>query len=217
MLREARAVLAAADQAAEVAAELVSGRSGVLRIGIAPGLRDRLGRGLSVLRTRTPDLEVRVSPGSTADCLAALRNGELDVAFVRGEVAAADLQAVELWREPLSVLLPVSFRNDDGVKLIDLTGLPLRLPSDPWLLDTVTAACRAAGFEPVIGRPADDLEAAIVEIASGSPAWTVVYGTACETAEGGVWMGPFEPGLSAPGHLVVADGRCLDELVTAFG
>jgi DNA-binding transcriptional LysR family regulator len=217
MLREARAVLAAADQASEVAADLASGRGGLFRIGTAPGLRDRLERGLSTLRARTPNLEVQISSASTAECLAALRSGELDVAFVRGEVAAADLQVVELWRDPLSVLLPIEYRRDDGVKLIDLAGLPLRLASDPWLRDELTAACRAAGFEPVFGRPADDLEAAIVEMSTGAPAWTVVYGTACEPAEGALWMGPFAPAMSAPGQLVTADGHCLDELLAAFG
>ncbi|WP_350279269.1 LysR family transcriptional regulator [Kribbella sp. HUAS MG21] len=215
MLREARAVLAAADRAGEVAAELASGRSGVLRIGTVPGLRDRLERGLAALRSGTPDLDIRIASGS--DHLAALRAGELDIAFVRGQVAAADLRVVELWRDPLSVLVPSAYRADDGVKLIDLAALPLRLPADPWLRDELTATCRAAGFEPVLGRPADDLEATIVEMASGAPAWTVVYGTACGAAEGALWMGPFAPALSAPGQLVVADDRCLDELVAAFG
>ncbi|TCC31921.1 LysR family transcriptional regulator [Kribbella speibonae] len=219
MLREARAVLSAADRAGEVAAELVSGRSGVLRIGIAPGLRDRLERGLTALRTNTPNLDVQLNSGSTAEYLKALRSGELDVAFVRGEVAAADLRVVELWRDPLSVLLPTEYRADDGVKLLDLIDLPLRLPSDPWLHDHLLAACRAAGFEARMGRPADDLEAAIVEMSTGSPAWTVVYGTACEAAEGALWMGPFAPGLSSPGQLVVGPGptaECVDVLVAAF-
>ncbi len=220
MLREARAVLSAADRAGEVAAELASGRSGVLRIGTAPGLRDRLERGLAALRAQTPDLDLRLTSGTTAEYLTALRAGELDFAFVRGDVAAADLRVIELWRDPLSVLVPSSYRADDGVKLVDLADLPLRLPSDQWLRDELTAACRAAGFEPRMGRPADDLEAAIVEMSTGSPAWTVVYGTACEAAEGALWMGPFASPLSAPGQLVVGPGptaECVDVLVAAFG
>jgi DNA-binding transcriptional LysR family regulator len=219
MLREARSVLAAADRAAEVAAELASGRSGVLRIGTAPGLRDRLERGLARLVEATPDLDIQLTSGPAGGYLAALRAGELDVAFVRGEVAAADLRVIELWRDPLSVLVPSSYQADDGVKLIDLAALPMRLPPDPWLQDHLAAACRAAGFEPVIGRPVDDLESAIVEMSTGSPAWTVVYGTACEPAEGALWMGPFAPALSAPGQLVVGTGptaECVDVLVAAF-
>ena len=220
MLREARTILAAADRATEVAAELVSGQSGVLRIGTAQGLRDRLERGLAVLRSDTPGIEIKLSSGSAADHLEALREGELDVAFVRGDVAAADLQVVELWRDPLSVLVPSAYRADDGVKLVDLAGLPLRLPADPWLLEHMVGACREAGFEPLVGRPVDNLEDTVVEMSTGAPAWTVVYGTSCEPAEGALWMGPFAPALSAPGNLVIATGDapvCLDVLVRAFG
>jgi DNA-binding transcriptional LysR family regulator len=220
MVREARAVLSAADRAGEVAAELASGRSGVLRIGTAPGLRDRLERGLTALRTNTPNLEIQLSSGSTAEYLTALRSGELDIAFVRGEVTAADLQVIELWRDPLSVLVPAAYRSDDGVKLIDLVGLPLRLSADDtWLRDHLTAACRVAGFEPLIGRPIDDFESAVVEMATGSPAWTVVYGTACEAAEGALWMGLLDPPESAPGNLVMGPGpsECARVLVDAFG
>ncbi|GAA1149210.1 LysR family transcriptional regulator [Kribbella jejuensis] len=219
MLHEARAVLAAADRATEVAAALAAGTSGVLRIGTAPGLRDRLERGLTGLRKQTPDLAVQLSSGTTAEHLAALRSGELDVAFVRGEVVAADVQVTELWRDPLSVLVPTAYRADDGVKLIDLAALPLRLPDDAWLRDHLVAACRDAGFEPVLGRPIDDFEAAVVEMSTGSPAWTVVYGTACEAAEGALWMGLLNPPRTAPGNLLTLAGRspeCLRELIEAF-
>jgi DNA-binding transcriptional LysR family regulator len=220
MLREARTILAAAERATEVAAELVAGQTAVLRIGTAQGLRDRLERGLAILRERTPGIEIKLSSRPAAEHLEALRAGELDVAFVRGEVAAADLQAVELWRDPLSALVPSDYRADDGVKLVDLASLPLRLPADPWLLDYLTRACREAGFEPVLGRPVDNLEDAVVEMSTGDPAWTVVYGTSCGSAEGALWMGEFAPPLSAPGNLVVAAGQppaCLDLLVSAFG
>ncbi|MFI5692184.1 LysR family transcriptional regulator [Kribbella sp. NPDC051586] len=220
MLREARAVLSAADRAGEVAAELASGRSGVLRIGTAPGLRDRLERGLTALRAHTPDLDVQLSSGTTAEYLSALRSGELDLAFVRGEVAAADLRVVELWRDPLSVLVPAAYRSDDGVKLIDLAGLLLRLPADDaWLRGRLESACREAGFEPLIGRPIDDFESAVVEMSTGSPAWTVVYGTACEAAAGALWMGLLNPPATAPGNLVTGPGtsECVRVLVSAFG
>jgi len=220
MLREARTILAAADRATEVASELASGQSGVLRIGTAQGLRDRLERGLAVLRADTPRIEIKLASGSAAEHREALRAGELDVAFVRGEVAAADLQVVELWRDALSVLVPSTYQADDGVKLIDLAGLPLRLPPDPWLNEYLVAACREAGFEPVLGRPVHNLEDTVVEMSTGAPAWTVVYGTSCGSAEGALWMGSLAPALSAPGNLVGSSDltpACLDHLVKAFG
>ncbi|GAB2604739.1 LysR family transcriptional regulator [Kribbella endophytica] len=222
MLREARAVLSAADQAATVAAELVAGQSGVFRIGTSPGLRDRLERGLAVLRSSAPGIEIKLSSRPPAQQLEALRSGELDVAFIRGSVNSRSLRAIPLWDEPLSVLLPSAYRTGDAVKLVDLAALPLRLPprsDDAALHDTIHAACRTAGFDPVPGRPLDSLEDAIVEMTNGSPAWTVVYGTACDAAEGAVWMGPLTPALTVPGHLVVTADHsppCLETLVQAF-
>ncbi|MFC9687672.1 LysR family transcriptional regulator [Kribbella sp. NPDC056951] len=216
LLREARAVLAAADRTTEVAAELVSGRGSLIRIGTAPGLRDRLERGLAVLAT---DGEIKLVAGTPAEHLAALRTGELDLAFVRGEVTAPDLTTIELWREPISVLAPTAYRSDDGVKPADLAEVPLRLPPDPWLREQVLAVCREAGIEPVLGRPADNIEHVVIEMSVGTPSWTVVYGTSCGSGEEAVWLGPLVPALSAPGQLVAVAGQsahCLDVVAEAF-
>ncbi|MFK4084855.1 LysR family transcriptional regulator [Kribbella sp. NPDC020789] len=222
MLREARAVLAAADQATAVAATLVAGQAGVFRIGSSPGLRERIDRGLSALRAAAPGLELKLSSRPPAEQVEAVRTGELDVAFVRGPVTTAGVRAIELWQEPLSVLLPSEYGAADGVKLIDLAALPLRLPSrtaDPALNEHIVAACREAGFEPLWGRPVESFEDTIIELSNGSPGWTVAYGNACEPAEEPLWMGPFAPSLSMPGHLVVRDSPappCLDVLVRSF-
>ncbi|TDO50699.1 DNA-binding transcriptional LysR family regulator [Kribbella sp. VKM Ac-2527] len=222
MLREARAVLAAADRAAEVAAELVAGQAGVLRIGTSSGLRERLERGLSELRRTVPGIEIKLSSRPPGEQVEAVRSGELDVAFVRGPVTTAGVRGIPLWEEPLSVLLPSEYKAADGVKLVELAALPLRLPprvEEPALSDRVLEACRDAGFEPLPGRAVDSLEDAIVEMTNGSPAWTVVYGNACEVSDGELWMGPFAPALSVPGQLVINTDHsppCLDVLVNAF-
>lgn len=220
MLREARAVLAAADRATEVAAELAAGQAGVLRIGSSAGLRERLDRGLSALRKAAPGIEIKLNSRPPAEQVEAVRTGELDMAFVRGPVSAAGVRAIPLWEEPLSVLLPASYRSDAGVKLVDLAALPLRLPpDDPTLTDRLLAACREAGFEPLPGRPVTNFEDTVVEMTNGSPAWTVVYGSACESGEEPLWMGPFDPPMTVGGHLVVRESPsppCLDVLVQAF-
>ncbi|MGC4938653.1 LysR family transcriptional regulator [Kribbella sp. DT2] len=222
MLREARAVLAAADRATTVAGELAAGQAGVFRIGTSPGLRDRLERGLAVLRSSSPGIEIKLSSRPPAEQLQALRSGELDVAFIRGAVTSRSLRAIPLWDEPLSVLVPAEYRSGGELKLIDLAELPLRLPprsDDAALHATIHAACRTAGFDPVPGRPIDSLDDAIVEMTNGSPAWTVLYGAGCKAPEGALWMGPLTPALTVPGHLIVAADRsplCLDALTQAF-
>lgn len=46
------------------------------------------------------------------------------------------------------------------------------------LHDTIYTACRAAGFEPVLGPPSELLQDTLAEIGFGSPCWTLLYPTA---------------------------------------
>jgi DNA-binding transcriptional LysR family regulator len=223
ILREALAVLAAADRTVEVAAELVAGQAGVFRIGTSPGLRRRLERGLARLRETAPGIEIKLSSRPPSEQLEAVRTGELDVAFLRGRAADAGVRAVELWQDKLSVILPAAYSTGSAVKLIDLAELALRLPprvEDRALYDRIVDACREAGFEPRLGRPIHSLEDAIVEMTNGSPAWTVIYGEACGSADTEqLAMRPLEPPLTMPGNLVVNDKQpppCLAALVSAF-
>jgi DNA-binding transcriptional LysR family regulator len=229
ILREARAVLVAADRTVEVAAELVAGQTGVFRIGTSPGLRRRLERGLGRLRETAPGIEIKLSSRPLSEQLEAVRTGELDVALLRGRAAVAGVRAVELWQDKLSAIfptaysLPTAYSTGSALKLIDLAELALRLPrrvDDPALYDRIVGACREAGFEPRLGRPIDSLEDAIVEMTNGSPAWTVVYGESCGSpGTEQLAIRPLEPPLTVPGSLVVNDKQpppCLAALVSAF-
>jgi hypothetical protein len=65
----------------------------------------------------------------------------------------------------------------------------------------------------------NSFEDTIVEMTNGSPAWTVVYGNACESGGEPLWMGPFDPPMTVTGQLVVRDDPappCVDVLVKAF-
>ncbi len=66
------------------------------------------------------------------------------------------------------------------VALTDLPDLPLRLVSreaNPPLADIVVGACRAAGFEPVMGPAFTTDQDTLAAIACGRPSWTVYYET----------------------------------------
>ena len=140
LLDEARAALAAVERVRTVAADLSAGRAAVLRVGTAPGVGPRLSRAAARLRTAVPDLTLTLVDGTVAAHISALRAGELDIALVRGEVEARDLQAVEVWREPLQVLLPAAHpaAAAAGIPIAALADLTLRLPdraTDPALHD----------------------------------------------------------------------------------
>ncbi|TWF81479.1 DNA-binding transcriptional LysR family regulator [Pseudonocardia hierapolitana] len=223
LLDEARAALSAVDRVRAVAADLSAGRSGVLRVGTTPGVGPRLSRAAAKLRANVPDLALTLVDGTVAAHTAALRAGALDIALVRGAVAAPDLQAREVWRDALQVMLPAAHPAAAGETLpvTALAGLIVRLPdrtSDPALLDALQAACGAAGIVPATGRPVRSLEDAAVEIGMSSRDATVVCGCGGEPLPG-VAVRPLTPLVEVPGMLLTASRTtpaCLDALAAAL-
>jgi DNA-binding transcriptional LysR family regulator len=223
LLDEARAALSAVDRVRAVAADLAAGRAGVLRVGTTHGVGPRLFRAVARMRADVPDLALTLVDGTVAAHIAALRAGELDIALVRGPVGARDLQAREVWREPLQVMLPAAHPAAAGptVPITALAELTLRLPdrgSDPALHDALQTACHAAGIVPRTGRPVRSLEDAAVEIGMSTGDATIVCGCGGEPMPG-VAVRPLAPLVEVPGLLLAPPSTgpaCLDALVTAL-
>jgi DNA-binding transcriptional LysR family regulator len=223
LLDEARAALSAVDRVRAVAADLAAGRAAVLRVGTTPGVGPRLSLAAAKLRADVPDLSLTLVDGTTAAHVAALRAGELDIALVRGAVGVRDLQAVQVWSEPLQVLLPAAHPAASGsaVSISALADLTLRLPDrgiDPALHDALQAACHAAGILPSTGRPVRSLEDAAVEIGMSSGDATVVCGCGGEPMPE-VAIRPLDPLVEVPGLLLApasTGSACLEALVAAL-
>jgi DNA-binding transcriptional LysR family regulator len=176
-LPEARAVLAAADRAAAAAGDHASGS---LRLGTSTGLGDRLDRVLHQLIRERPGVDVRLVATSTRARLERVRSGQLDAAFVRGDVDAPDLELVHLWQDELVAALPArhELAGEQVVHLAALAPMTLRMVSrsqNQPLVDLVIGGCMAAGFEPVMGPPSAALPETLALIGAGSSSWTVVY------------------------------------------
>jgi len=88
----------------------------------------------------------------------------------------------------------------------------VRLPerdANPPLVDLVTAACRAAGFEPRLAPAMNDQDM-LAAIAAGPPTWTVYYAAQAEAlaTPGGVAFRTLAgPPLRMPKVLAVPTGR----------
>jgi len=180
LLPEARAVLAAAHRARLVAADIVSGTDGVLRLGVIQGPGDRLYGTLNRLAVIAPRLQVRLRQAALADRIAAVRSGELDAALVRALPAAPGLELLPVWTDPLYVALPADHLLAAGpvLHLKQLAELPLRLAPrerNPPFHDLITDACRAAGIAPPPGPPFTSLQQTLTEIGTAAPSWTVFY------------------------------------------
>jgi DNA-binding transcriptional LysR family regulator len=223
LLAEARSALAAVERVRTVAAELATGQGGTLRLGTSAGLGERVRRGVARMRQDAPDLALVLVDGPAKAHVDALRAGELDIALVRGPVRARGLRTVELWRDPVHVVLPAGhpLAAHQAMPIGALAELTIRLPertADPALHDAVLAACRAAGFTPALGRPVRSVEDVLVEIGLSEREATFVH--AC--GDGGparVAVRPLDPRVETPGFLLVrAEGGpdCLAALVGAF-
>jgi DNA-binding transcriptional LysR family regulator len=183
LLPEARAVLAAADQARHLAAELAS--SGILRLGTSQGLGERLPHVLDELAGTAPALRVELVGARATRRLAMVRSGQLDAAFVRALPRARDVELLPLWDDPLVATLPVThpLAAHATLELRQLSELPLRLAprgDNPAFHDFILAACTAAGFEPMLGPAFTNTQDTLAEIGTGPPCWTALYAGAAE-------------------------------------
>ncbi|MGB8943481.1 MAG: LysR family transcriptional regulator [Streptomyces sp.] len=185
LLPEARAALAAAARVGHVAAEMVSGGEGILRLGTTRAFAERLYPALDVLAERVPRLRVRLVQEARERRIGALRRGELDAALVRGGGPLPGLEMLAVWDDPLIVALPAAHPLAALPRLepTDLAGLPLRLAPrehNPAFHDLVTGLLRASGTDVPAGPHFTTLQETLTAIAtdadcsaSGMASWTV--------------------------------------------
>ncbi|WP_058041874.1 LysR family transcriptional regulator [Streptomyces roseifaciens] len=194
-LTHAHALLQAERSANEAMAAFRAEQESTLRLGTSTGLGLRLDAVLTALTERAPQLLVELVSAPQAARLQQVRDGELDAAFVRGTDLAPrtdgtdhhspDLELLPLWCDALVAALPAGhpLAAQPNVTLADLADLPLRITprdSNPLLVGTVIDACRAAGFEPVMGAAFTTDQDTLAAIATGRPSWTVYYASQAE-------------------------------------
>lgn len=103
----ARRVLDKVDETRRRIEEHARGRSGLIRVGTPePPCNYLLPDVLVDLKRRFPRIDVRVTSGHTADTLARLAAGELDVALLPLPVAAEKFRVVEVGRDELVAIVP---------------------------------------------------------------------------------------------------------------
>lgn len=170
LLGEARAVLARHDQALRAMAQYTGPGGGALWIGIPLELPSGLLEpALAELAGAHPDTRVQARHLSTAEQLAALQSGELDVGFLRERPSGPEFDALLVVRERLGVLLAAEqaaeLAGPDGIALDALVGLQWvgfpRSGSPAWY-DELTAILRGHGLD--LGPEAPQGQALIAEV-----------------------------------------------------
>lgn len=131
------------DQATADLEQVATGRAGKLRVGFPSSASySILPKAVRHMREHFPDLEVDLTPLTSAEQVERIHEGTIDIGIVRGEAGTADLQATLLFREQIVACLP-----DDH----PLAGRP-----------TVTAA--ALADEPMIFFPGREMPGFVAEI-----------------------------------------------------
>jgi len=151
---EVRRVFEQTELAVSTAQRAGRGEIGQLAIGFVPSADlDILPRVLRVWSTRFPAVGIGLHPLLPSAQTEALRDGRIQIGFVRLPVESGGLVVETIQREPLLAVLPSGHRlaRRTTVRLSELQNDPMIMfprHTAPGYYDFLLAACRRAGFTP---------------------------------------------------------------------
>jgi DNA-binding transcriptional LysR family regulator len=193
-LEEAREIVMRADRAALVAQHAAM-RDGAGRLRVGSGLctdHALVTRAVCVFNRRHSTVHVEIETMAVANQIAALRDGQLDVGFVRSASVEPPLAAVTLYIEPLVVALPKTHHlaARQRIPMSALASEELVLVprhAVPVYYNTVLDAFRNAGFVPDAPNGADHLRLILGLVANGCGASIVPLSARTANARGVVF------------------------------
>jgi DNA-binding transcriptional LysR family regulator len=173
-LDEARDILARADSAAMIARRVGRTDSKRLRVGVGYCMdQSDVATIVGRYNARHQDVRVELKTMSVPSQVAALREGQLDVAFVRPPITDPSVRSETVVREALVVALPPDHRlaARSRIGLAALAEEPFVLPprdAVPVFHDAILRVCREAGFVPNAPHEADHLQMIVAMIAASA-------------------------------------------------
>jgi DNA-binding transcriptional LysR family regulator len=199
-LEEARRTIDVAERAARAARAAGAGEAARLRIGYpAATLTELVPAALRTFAERFPDIGIEAVAGHSGGLLSALRDDQLDVAFLTMRAHDSDAVCFRLLlREPLVLAIPDNhpLANRAAVAMSDLAELPMILlprelePLHEHLPNVVLADTTTA---PPTVHEAITLESAYSAVAARLAVAVVVESSARTMAVHGVLHRPFAP------------------------
>jgi DNA-binding transcriptional LysR family regulator len=173
LLDGARRTLAEASRSLEAAERAGRGEVDRLRVGYTgSGALGGLVEIVRAFRSADPLIHLELIEGTTESQLEAVERDLVDVALVRGPVAASRARAEVLRREPFVAALPHDHR------LAARSMIPIAaLKDEPWILfprhiapphhDVLTGICQRAGFEPNVRHESAEYDTILSLVAAG--------------------------------------------------
>lgn len=171
-LREARRILSQLDQAIETGKQASRGELGQLAIGfVSSASYSILPKILSYFRRQLPTVELALHELTTDQQLRWLRDGRIDVGFVRPPIEDESLGISTILQESLVVALPQThpFAPNELVSLRSLTHesfilFPRKLA--PGLYDQIIALCQQMEFSPKVVQEAIQMQTIVSLVAA---------------------------------------------------
>ncbi len=164
-------IVQAAIQGAQRAAR---GETGELRVGFtgSAAFNPIVPNVIRTYRRRYGDVALTLREGNSIELVAALRDGLLDLAFLRPDAVALEGLATHVLDvEPMVAALPSAhpIASSPAIGLANLKAEPFVLTPrnlGPSLFDEALAACREAGFEPILGQSAPQIASVLALVAA---------------------------------------------------
>jgi len=174
LLREARKVLSALDQAMLLTRRSADGMHGSLTVGfITPAEYSFLPGLLRSYRNEFPGVALQLRESMTDTQIEALKAGLLDVALLSGQFREADFECAELMAEPLVAAIPAGHALARGGGAVPAKRLAtediIMFPRivAPLLYDEIASFCREAGFDLRAAQEARQTQTIISLVSAG--------------------------------------------------
>ncbi|XXF76332.1 LysR family transcriptional regulator [Myxococcaceae bacterium GXIMD 01537] len=173
LLDTGRRALVQMSHAAEAAQRTAANQVALLRVGfLSPAAFALVPDVLRRLRLAHPYIHLVLREADSVTLLEEVRQGQLDVAFVRGPIPTPGVRVDTLYEEPLVVVLPSGHRFARRAR-VPLAALAdesfIGYPRDPVppLHDAMMEMCGAAGFTPSFVTEATEWYTIVSLVAAG--------------------------------------------------
>jgi DNA-binding transcriptional LysR family regulator len=169
---ESQKILLQVDRAIQLGKQTSRGELGQLTVGfVSSAAHNVVPAILQAFRTRCPAVKLELHELTTNEQLQRLREGRIDIGFVRPPIEEDGINSEIVFREPLIVALPETHPWADRavVELRELSGEPFILfPRSlaPGLYDPIVSLCQQAGFSPIAGQEAIQMQTIISLVAA---------------------------------------------------
>ncbi|MBE9183643.1 LysR family transcriptional regulator [Microcoleus sp. LEGE 07076] len=169
---ESQKIMQQVDRAIQLGKQTSRGELGQLTVGFVSSASHNVVPGiLQAFGTQCPAVKLELHELTTNEQLQRLRFGQIDIGFVRPPVEEDGINSEIVFREPLIAALPETHPATDRaiVELRELSGEPFILfPRSlaPGLYDAIVSLCQQAGFSPIAGQEAIQMQTIISLVAA---------------------------------------------------